>query len=80
MTRRRSRWPRYELPLPKHPYRDSLIFYGFLSVSLVGVALLTGGEMGRAIVFGVGFFVIATAWSWWRFRVRIEAERRKEPA
>ena len=80
MKRRRSRRPRYELPLPKHPYRDSVIFYAVLSVCLVGVAFLTGGEMGRALVFGVGFFVIATAWSWWRFRVRIDAERRREAA
>ena len=75
MRRRRSRGPRYELPLPKRPYRDSVLFYAVLSLCLVGVAALTGGGIFRAVVVGAGFFVVATAWSWWRFRARIATER-----
>ena len=75
-ARRLVWWPRAELPLPKRPYRDSFLFYAVLSVCLVGVAFLTGGDVVRAVVVGGGFFVAATAWSWWRFRGRIASERR----
>ena len=32
-------------PLPKHPYRDSAIFYGVLAVIVVVVTALTGGDL-----------------------------------
>jgi cytochrome bd-type quinol oxidase subunit 2 len=31
--------------------------------------------MVRALVIGAAFFLVATAWSWWRFRARIASER-----
>ena len=61
-------------PLPKRPYRDSVIFYAVLSALVVVVALLTGGGLLRAAVYAVVFFVVATAWSWWRFRDRLRQE------
>lgn len=74
--RRRSRPPFVpQLPLPKHPYRDSVIFNGVLAIILVIVAFLTAGDLGRALSFAVVFFVAATSWSWWRFRARLQAER-----
>jgi uncharacterized membrane protein YobD (UPF0266 family) len=72
--RRRLASPERVIPLPKRPYRDSAIFYGVLAVLLVVVAYLTAGALLRAVLFGAGFFLIATAWSWWRFRQRLEAE------
>jgi membrane protein implicated in regulation of membrane protease activity len=66
--------------LPKRPYRDSAIFHGVLAVLLVGVAWLTGGGLGRAVVVGALYFVAATAWTWWRFRQRIERERSPDAA
>jgi len=65
------------IPLPRHPYRDSAIFYGVLSAILVGVTYLTGGGVLRAVIVGIGFFVIATAFSWYRFRSKL-AEREQE--
>lgn len=68
------------LPLPKHPYRDAAVINGILAVLLVVTAWLTGGEIGRALTFGGGYFLLATAWSWWRFRQRLaeeEAAKRK---
>jgi hypothetical protein len=62
------------IPVPKRPYRDSAIFYGVLAIVLVVVAYATAGALLRAVLFGAGFFLIATAWSWWRFRKRIEAD------
>ena len=63
-----------EIPIPKRPYRDSAIFYAILSAIIVGVAAITGGDLAKAGLVAAGFFVIATAWSWWRFRQRLQRE------
>ena len=60
-----------DLPLPKHPYRDSALLNGVLALLLLVIAWATGGEVVRAIVVALVFFVVATGWSWWRFRRRI---------
>jgi membrane protein DedA with SNARE-associated domain len=76
------------LPLPKRPFRDSAIFYGVLSVLFVLVVWATGGavlprwddqqrEVGGLLI-AMLFFVVATAYSWWRFRQRIEEEEQSE--
>jgi hypothetical protein len=73
------RWEMPDEPLPRHPYRDSAIFHLVLAGLIVLVAWATAGNLGRAVGFAVGFFVIATAWSWWRWRERlIEEQRRAE--
>jgi uncharacterized membrane protein YphA (DoxX/SURF4 family) len=56
-----------------HPYRDTALVYAVISVLLVGVAWLTGGDPLRAAVVAVIFFVVATVWSWWKFRGRIKS-------
>jgi membrane protein implicated in regulation of membrane protease activity len=63
--------------VPKRPYRDSVIVYAVFSLIIVGVAVLTGGDLAKAIVVAAAFFVIATAWSWWRFRERIARESKR---
>ena len=68
--------PLPERRLPRHPYRDSAILYAVLAGLVVAVAVLSGGDAIRAVVFAVVAFVAATAWSWWRFRVRIEQKDR----
>ena len=78
MRRRRFRRPSHALPLPKRPYRDSVLFHGVLSLCIVGVAAVTGGGILRAVAVGAAFFVVATGWSWWRFRERIATERGKQ--
>ena len=79
MRQRPLRWHEEIIPVPKHPYRDSAIFYAVLALVVVGLALLTGGGVMRAIVIAVAFFVLATAWSWYRWRERLagagDAER-----
>jgi membrane protein implicated in regulation of membrane protease activity len=60
-----------ERPIPLRPYRDTALAYAVMAVLLVALAWLTGGDPVRAIVVAVVFFVVATAWSWWRFRRRI---------
>ena len=76
------------LPVPKRPFRDSAIFYGVLSVLFVLVVWATGGavlprwddeqrEVGGLLI-AILFFIIATAYSWWRFQQRIEEEEQSE--
>jgi len=72
-----SRRPRELPPLPKRPYRDSFILNLVLSCVILVVAWLTGGDVGRAFIVAVGYLVVSTAWSWWRFRSRIEQEAQR---
>jgi membrane protein implicated in regulation of membrane protease activity len=59
------------------PYRDSVLVYGALAAVIVLVAWLTGGGVVRAIVIAAFFFVLATAWSIYRWRGRLrEADER----
>jgi hypothetical protein len=58
-------------PVPKHAFRDSAVLNGVLAVLLLVIAWVTGGDVRRAIVVGAAFFVVATGWSWWRFRRRL---------
>jgi membrane protein implicated in regulation of membrane protease activity len=62
-------------PLPKRPYRDSVVLNLVLAGLIVLISWATGGALGRAVVFASLYFVVATAWAWWRFRQRLEKER-----
>ena len=62
---------RDDRPIPAHPYRDTAIVYGVMAVAVVVVARLTGGDVTRATLVAVVFFVVATAWTSWKFRTRI---------
>ncbi len=64
-------------PVPKRPFRDSALFYGALAAIIVVVGYVTGGNIAKSLVIAVAFFVVATAWSWWRFRERLEREERR---
>jgi membrane protein implicated in regulation of membrane protease activity len=70
MRRRRAR--RHVAPLPKRPYRDSALLNAALAAVVVVFAWLTGGDVLKALGVGAAFFVVATAWSWWRFHQRLE--------
>jgi hypothetical protein len=70
------RWEIPEEPPPRHPYRNSAIFHLVLAGIIVVVAWATAGGLGRAVGFAAGFFVIATSWSWWRWRERLAGKRR----
>ena len=70
-------WLRRQGPVPKHPYRDSAIVYGIMAGVIVGFTAVTGGGLARGVVVAVGFIVLATGWSWWRFRERLLQERER---
>jgi hypothetical protein len=44
---------------------------------IVVLSWATGGDLVRAGLVATGFVVVATAWSWWRFRQRLEREGRR---
>ena len=75
--RRLVRWQTPSRPLPRRPYRDSVVLYGAMTILLVFVAAITGGSIVRALVIGGFFFVVATAWSWRRWRERLREEERR---
>ena len=72
---RRLKWGVPETPPPKHPYRDTLLVYGGLAIVLVIVAWATGGGVKRAVGVAVIFFVVATAWTAYRFRVKLREQQ-----
>lgn len=74
MIFRRRRGMAIDLPMPKHPYRDSAVFNGVLAGVLLLVAWLTGGSLDRALGWASIYFVAATAWAWWSFRRRLGRE------
>jgi asparagine N-glycosylation enzyme membrane subunit Stt3 len=60
--------------VPRHPFRNSAIFYAVLAVVIVAVSAITGGGLARGIVIALAFFVISTGWAWWRFRRRLDEQ------
>ena len=74
---KRLQWGLPEAPRPSHPYRDTLIVYGVLALLIVLVAWLTGGAVGKAAVIAAFFFVVASLWSLFRWRIRLRAEARR---
>jgi hypothetical protein len=65
-----------DLPPLRHPYRAVALLHGGLAVVILLFAGLTGGDLTRALGFALGYFVLATGWSWFRFRQR----ERRPPA
>ncbi len=76
--KRKLRWDGTPRTVPRHPYRDSAIVYAVLAGVVVGVTALTGGNMRAALIIAPVLFVVATGYSWWRWRQRErdEAENR----
>ena len=62
-------------PVPKHPYRDSVLLNLVLAGLIVLTSWATGGGLGRALLFATLYFLIATIWSWWRLRQRLGEEQ-----
>lgn len=77
---KRLRWesPTEQRTLPKRPYRDTALVYGGMSIVVVVFALLTGGDVSKAILVAVSFFVVATLWTWRNWRNRLRAERTRD--
>ena len=60
------RWGRPDPPPPKHPYRDTILVYGGFALIVVLIAWATGGDLKKAALVALVFFVVATAWNAYR--------------
>ena len=65
---------RPRVPFPKRPYRDTALLNLVLAGLIVLISWATGGGLSRAVVFATLYFVVATTWSWWRFKQRLAKE------
>jgi membrane protein implicated in regulation of membrane protease activity len=77
---KRRRWDAPKRPLPKHPYRDTVLVYGGMALALVLIAWATGGPIERAVVVAALFFAVATVWSWSRWWRRLRDAGRTQDA
>jgi hypothetical protein len=59
-----------DLPPLRRPYRAVALLHAGLAIVILVFAALTGGDMTRAVAFALAYFVLATGWSWFRFRQR----------
>lgn len=76
--KKRLRWESAPRRIPAHPYRDSAIFYAVLAGVYVGVTAITGGNMRTALVLAPLLWIVATAYSWWRWREKERQQAREE--
>ena len=77
---RHLRWGLPEAPVPKHPYRDSMLVYGFFALLVVLLAWITGGSVAKAVVIAAAVWAAATIWSVMRWRQRLRREAAAESA
>ncbi len=59
-----------DLPPPPRAYRGSAILHAALAVVILVIAAISGGSLARALLVALAYFVVATGWSWFRFRQR----------
>ena len=71
-------WDVPDAPPTKHPYRDTMLVYGGLSVVIVLFSWITGGPVEKAFVVAIAFFVVASSWSAYRWRVQLAKARARD--
>ena len=76
--KKRLHWDSAPRRASAHPYRDSAVLYAVLAALVVGVTALTGGNLRAALIVAPVLFLVATAYSWWRWRRREREEAQGE--
>ena len=66
--------------LTKHAYRHAAIAHGTLAVVIAGLGWATSSHVGRTLLMALGYFVLATSWTWWRYRQRERSDTREVDA
>ena len=59
-----------DLPPPSRPYRGAALLHAVLAAVILVLAAATDGDLGKAAIVAAAYFVVATGWSWVRFRQR----------
>jgi hypothetical protein len=62
-------------PLPKRPYRSSLLVNLGLAAALFAFSWLASGRLVDAVIYATFYFVVALSWTWFRLRRRLAKER-----
>ena len=57
-----------DLPPLRNRYRATALFHAGLAVVILLFAALTGGSLTKAVAIAAIYFVLATGWTWFRFR------------
>ncbi len=57
-------------PTPPRAYRGSATVHAVLALVILLVAAISGGGLVKALLVAAAYFVIATGWTWYRFRQR----------
>jgi hypothetical protein len=70
-------WWWWTRPVPKHPYRDTLVIYALLAGVVVAVSAATNGPVLKALLFAGVAFVAGTLYSWWYWRDRLRKEKER---
>jgi hypothetical protein len=79
-----------QAPIPKRPIRNSVILYAAMALTIVVIGTLTGSpllpkrerdafEDFGTLPVAIVFFLIATSYSWWRWRRRLAREHEQGP-
>ena len=71
------KWWHMDARVPNHPFRDSAILYAVLAGVIVLMTAVTGGGVARGVLTAVAFFLLATGWTWWRFRQKLQQRHRQ---
>jgi hypothetical protein len=70
-----------DLPPPPRPYRGSAILHAILALVILAVAAISGGNLLKAFLVAAAYFIVATGWTWFRFRQRASrAAAREHPS
>jgi predicted alpha/beta-hydrolase family hydrolase len=59
-----------DLPAPPRAYRGSAVLHAILALVILVVAAISGGSLVKALLVAVAYFLVATGWTWFRFRQR----------
>ena len=68
-----------DLPPLRNRYRATALFHSVLGVVILLFAALTGGSLTKAVVIAVAYVVLATGWSWFRFRQQESRDPKGRP-
>lgn len=59
-----------DLPPPRNAYRGAATLHAVLAAVILVIAAISGGNLAKAFAVAAAYFVVATGWSWFRFRQR----------
>jgi hypothetical protein len=73
--RRVHGWKR---PVPRHPYRDTILLYGALAAVVLVIAAAAGTSIVKAVIFAAIAFAGGTIYSCWYWRDRLRERDEEE--